>query len=96
MNNYVPQSLDFTAIWSITSVASSLVYLVEVKMKFSNKDLVLLFGILIAVIITLTTMVFKDHSFGLIKTSKNVVPSTTSMAAPGLLKKAIDRIEFKP
>ncbi|MEQ8363558.1 MAG: hypothetical protein RH948_11860 [Cyclobacteriaceae bacterium] len=64
-------------------------------MKFSNKDLILLFGILIAVIITLTTMVFKDHSFGLIKTSKNTIPSTTGMASPSLLKKVVDHVEFR-
>lgn len=66
-------------------------------MKFSNKDLLLLFGILIAVIITLTTMVFKDYSFGLIKTSKNNdVPATTSMASPGILKEAINQIHLYP
>ncbi|MGB4974643.1 MAG: hypothetical protein WBO32_18390 [Cyclobacteriaceae bacterium] len=66
-----------------------------VKMKFSNKDLLLLFGILIAVIISLTTMVFKDYSLGLDKTTRNTIPSTTGMASPSLLKKAIDRIEFR-
>ncbi|MCB0493109.1 MAG: hypothetical protein KDC93_11915 [Cyclobacteriaceae bacterium] len=64
-------------------------------MKFSNKDLLLLFGILIAVIITITTMVFKDYSLGLDKTTKNTIPSATVMTAPDLLKKAIDRLEFR-
>lgn len=62
-------------------------------MKFSNKDLLLLFGILIAVIVTLTTMVFSERTGELDKASGNSKPNT-SMLAPGLIKKAIDQIEF--
>lgn len=64
-------------------------------MKFSNKDILLLFGILIAVIVALTTMVYTDHSFSLIQTTKDTSPSTTSVVSPSLLKKAIDQIEFR-
>jgi len=64
-------------------------------MKFSNKDLLLLFGILIAVIVTLTTMIFNDHSLGTEKTTKNTIQPTTGMASPGLLKKAMDKMDVK-
>jgi len=40
-------------------------------------------------------MVFKDYSLGLDKTTKNTIPSATVMTAPDLLKKAIDRLEFR-
>lgn len=62
-------------------------------MKFSNKDLLLLFGILIAVIVTLTTMVYSERTGALNKASENIKPNT-SMLAPGPIQKAIDKIEF--
>ncbi|MBX2940832.1 MAG: hypothetical protein KF860_00675 [Cyclobacteriaceae bacterium] len=63
-------------------------------MKLSNKDLVLLFGILIAVIVALTTIMVRDHSFGLQKTNKNTLQPTTSFASPEFLKGFIEKIEF--
>jgi len=64
-------------------------------MKFSNKDFLLLFGILVAVIITLTTIVFnKESSDARGKTSQNSIKPATSLAPSGLIKKAIDKIEF--
>lgn len=63
-------------------------------MKFSNKDLLLLFGIMIAVIISLTTLVFSERAEGSQNTSKNLLKPSTSFVAPDLLKKAIDKIEF--
>jgi hypothetical protein len=67
-----------------------------VKMKFSNKDLLLLFGILIAVIVTLTTMVFREEINVKGNTSQNSIKPNTSLAEPsGFIRRAIDKIEFK-
>jgi hypothetical protein len=67
-----------------------------VKMKFSNKDLLLLFGILIAVIVTLTTMVFSEGVNSKGSTSQNSIKPSTSLAEPSVfIRRAIDKIEFR-
>ncbi|MEP2667775.1 MAG: hypothetical protein ABJH04_02205 [Cyclobacteriaceae bacterium] len=85
--------MDFTAIWSISSVASGLVYLVEVKMKFSNKDLVLLFGVLIAVIVALTIVVYSDMTETPQKAGEFLEPTTSIQHPSAFLRKAIDEIK---
>jgi hypothetical protein len=65
-------------------------------MKFSNKDLLLLFGILIAVIVTLTTMVFREEINVKGNTSQNSITPNPSLAEPSdFIRRAIDKIEFK-
>jgi len=64
------------------------------KMRFSNKDLLLLFGIVIAVIIALTTMVFREVPDTSHETTRNAVNPNTSLNTNGIIQKAIDRIEF--
>lgn len=64
-------------------------------MKFSNKDILLLFGILIAVIVALTTMVYTDWSETHQKESEISKPNTSLSAPSALLRKAIDKIDGK-
>lgn len=64
------------------------------KMRFSNKDLLLLFGIVIAVIIALTTMVFREVPDTSHETTQNAARPNTSLNTNGIIQKAIDRIEF--
>ena len=67
-------------------------------MKISNKDLLLLFGVLIAVIITLTTVIFKDE-ITFKNTSQTSSPKVSLREMPAdLLNKAIDqmRLEISP
>jgi len=70
-------------------------YLISVKMKFSNKDVLLLLGIVVAVIISLTVLVFQDDASTPPKTTSNSIEPKTSLApSTDLLKRAIDKIEF--
>ena len=64
-------------------------------MKFSNKDLILLFGILVAMIVALTTVVFTERSTNPQTTENAVTPNASVITPSGLVKKAIDKIEFK-
>jgi len=77
-------------------VAPGLVHLVEVKMKFSDKDLILLVGIVIAVIISLTTLVHKGGpSKGLPQPSREATRPNTSLAPTSeLIKKTMEKIEL--
>jgi hypothetical protein len=66
-----------------------------VKMNFSNKDLLLLFGILIAVVVTLTTIAVKEGADLNNESSQTEQKPTTSLVTPtGLIKKAIDKISL--
>lgn len=66
-----------------------------VKMSFSNKDLLLLFGIVIAVIVTLTTIAYSSGTELKNETSQNSLKSNSSLPAPtGLVKKVIDKIDL--
>ncbi len=61
-------------------------------MKFSNKDILLLLGIVVAVIIALTTLVYRE-STSLPKTTKNFLIPDKHMILPStLLKKVADHI----
>ncbi|HCM77989.1 MAG TPA: hypothetical protein DIS90_16515 [Cytophagales bacterium] len=62
-------------------------------MKFSDKDLVLLFGILIAVIIALTTLVYTDWSETPQKAGEFSKPTTSLDHPSALLRKAVDEIK---
>jgi len=65
------------------------------KMKFSHKDILLLVGIVVAVIITLTTLVFKDGNASKPKTTKNALQPNTSFFIPSsALKEVVERIDF--
>ena len=66
-----------------------------VKMKLSQKDVLLLIGILVAMIITLTTVVYKDNG----KESKQTtLPAKTSVNAvrSDFLKKFLKSTELVP
>ncbi|MEQ8303842.1 MAG: hypothetical protein RIB47_10655 [Cyclobacteriaceae bacterium] len=62
-------------------------------MRISNRDFLLLFGVLIAVIITLTTVAYTDWSTK--ETSQNsLTPKTGSLTPTRMMKDVIDRIEI--
>lgn len=64
------------------------------KFRLSDKDLLLALGILVAVIITLTTLVFRDR-LPENKTSESTPPKTSLNAVPAvLLKKALEKVDF--
>lgn len=68
---------------------------IMVKMSFSNKDLLLLLGIVIAVIVTLTTIVYSNGTELKNETSQNSLKSNATVPAPTeLVKKAIDKIDL--
>lgn len=68
---------------------------IMVKINFSNRDLLLLFGILIAVVVTLTTIAFKEGTELKNETSQKELNPNTSLVTPsGLIKKAIDKIDL--
>ncbi|HEY5691149.1 MAG TPA: hypothetical protein VIS49_06815 [Cyclobacteriaceae bacterium] len=70
---------------------------IMVKINLSNRDLLLLFGILIAVVVTLTTIVFNERAELKNETSQKDLNPNTSLATPsGLIKKAIDKIDLNP
>ncbi len=68
---------------------------IMVKINLSNKDLLLLLGILVAVVVTLTTIAFKEGSELKNETSQKELNPETSLVTPSrLIKKAIDKIEL--
>lgn len=68
---------------------------IMVKINLSNRDLLLLFGILIAVVVTLTTIAFNEGAELKNETSQKELNPNTSLVTPeGLFKKAIDKIDL--
>jgi len=55
------KNAEITPVWTISGLVLCLVHLIE-PMKLSNKDLLILLGIAVAVIITLTTWVYTDQT----------------------------------
>ena len=68
---------------------------IMVKINLSNKDLLLLLGILVAVVVTLTTIAFNEGAELKNETSHKGLNPNTSIATPSeLVKKAIDKIDL--
>lgn len=70
---------------------------IMVKMRLSDKDLLLLFGILIAVVIAITTLAFNEDGALKKEASQKELQPKTSLAPPtatGLIKKAIEKIDL--
>jgi hypothetical protein len=65
-------------------------------MKLSYKDLLLLFGILVAVIITLTTLVYHEEPLAPKTSETEVAPKTGFVNPGGLIKKAIGVVKIPP
>lgn len=59
-------------------------------MKLTNKDLLLVVGIIVAMIITLTTLVFKDALSP--KTTENEVTPKALISPSALIDKVADRV----
>lgn len=60
-------------------------------MKFSYKDLLLLFGILVAVIITLTTLVYRDQPVKTKAIETEMTPKT-GLSVPGEIRKTVGKV----
>lgn len=68
---------------------------IMVKINLSNRDLLLLFGILVAVVVTLTTIAFNEGTELKNETSQKELNPNTSLVTPSeLVKKAIDKIDL--
>ena len=68
---------------------------IMVKINLSNKDFLLLLGILVAVVVTLTTIAFNDGAELKNETTQKELKPNTSLVTPsGLIKKAIDQIDL--
>jgi hypothetical protein len=74
---------------------TTMVALDNVKMKLSHKDLLLLIGILVAVIIALTTLVYREDATG---TKQSATPQQKSNidASPSVMvERLLSRIDFR-
>lgn len=68
---------------------------IMVRINLSNRDLLLLFGILVAVVVTLTTIAFNEGTGLKNETSQKELNPNTSLVTPSeLVKKAIDKIDL--
>lgn len=68
----------------------------SVKLRPSYKDLLLLFGIAVAVIVALTTIFVNDEPGKPKTTERKEVPKTGFNLSPAsLLKRTVERVEWK-
>ena len=61
-------------------------------MKFSGKDILLVFGIIVAIIVTLTTMAYSEQSASLPKMETPVKKASLQGAAVSILKKTLEQV----
>ena len=60
-------------------------------MKLSGKDILLVFGIIVAIIVTLTTMAYSEQSAVLPKVESPLKKATIESVAAGFLKKTVEQ-----
>jgi hypothetical protein len=61
-------------------------------MKFSGKDILLVFGIIVAIIVTLTTIAYSEQSAALPKLEAPVKKASIESAAAGFLRRTLDQV----
>lgn len=61
-------------------------------MKLSGKDLLLVFGIIVAIVVTLTTIAYSEQNAYLPKVEVPAKRTTADKTAGEFLKKALDRV----
>jgi hypothetical protein len=65
-------------------------------MKLSGKDILLVFGIIIAIVVTLTTIAYSEQSSYLPKVEAPVKKAGLSQTAGEVLKKSLQRVFESP
>jgi cytochrome bd-type quinol oxidase subunit 1 len=61
-------------------------------MRPSFKDLLLVFGILVAIVVTLTTLAYGDQSASLPKVEHPLKKAAVEKSATDILRKTLDRV----
>ena len=61
-------------------------------MKLSGKDILLVFGIIVAIIVTLTTMAYSEQSAVLPKVETPLKKATIESAAVGFRKRTLEQV----
>ena len=61
-------------------------------MKLSGKDILLVFGIIVAIIVTLTTIAYSEQSASLPKVEAPLKKASIEKTAAGFLKRTLDRV----
>jgi hypothetical protein len=61
-------------------------------MKLSGKDILLVFGIIVAIIVTLTTMAYSEQSAVLPKVEAPLKKASLENAAGEFLRRALDQV----
>lgn len=95
VQNYFSQSKNYPYLVDFMT-GTTMVALAIRSMKLTSKDILLLLGILVAVIITLTTIVYSERTSPTSATQNDVRPSEkTSLNSSTIVKKVISLIDSK-
>jgi hypothetical protein len=98
LNNVGQAEPEITPLWSISSLALALVISsIEMKLRLSHKDYLLALGILVAVIVMMTTLVYTEVANPESKNREITPPRKTGLnSSPSvLLKRVFEKIDFK-